>query len=84
MSHFLSNDVFWVCQPIMMIQTSMLSYRDQLKSWNVGVGKYEYLIYYLGNVKKSRLNCVGYFSGKLKLRHIYGTAGTHRRLNLGT
>ena len=32
MRHFLSKDVFWVCQPIMMVQTGMLSHRYQLKS----------------------------------------------------
>ena len=25
MIHFLSKDVFWVCQPIIMVQTGMLS-----------------------------------------------------------
>ena len=62
MSNFLSKDVFWVC-PIMMVQTGTLSYKDQLKSWHLGFGEYEYLIYYVGNKNKSWLDCVGYFSG---------------------
>ena len=43
----------------MMVQTGMLSYREQLKSWNIGFGKYEYLLYYLGNKNKSWIDCVG-------------------------
>ena len=31
-SNFLRKDVFWVCQPTMMVLTGMLSYRDHFKS----------------------------------------------------
>ena len=33
---------------------------------------------------KNPANSPGYFCGKLKLRHMYVTVGTHRRLNHGT
>ena len=42
----------------------------------------EYIVLYPGT--KTPAICSGCFSGKLKLRHIFGTAGTHRRLNPGT
>ena len=45
----------------------------------------EYTVLYPGKkTAKTPAISPGYFGGKLEPRHIFGTAGTHRRLNPGT
>ena len=79
MSHFKSNHVFGVCNLYLFKLACSAT-----ETWNLGTDNYEHLIYYLDNENKSWPDRTGYYSGKWKSWHIYGTALTHQRLNPGT
>ena len=66
-----------------------LLFKWDLLEWSLGYCEKlipgENIVLYTGKFRlKPRLFLLAFFSGKFKPRHIFGTSGTHRRLNLGT
>ena len=79
MGHFISNHAFGVCNLYWFKLACSAS-----ETWNLGIDNYEHLIYYLDNENKSWPDRTGYYSGKWKPWHIYGTVLMHQRLSPGT
>ena len=81
----MSKPVFWILQPI-TIQTGMLSYRDQLvlKIKDFASMSMNLMINLSKQQNQPSDQSVQTIFVRKKHLHIYGTAGTHRRLNSGT